>query len=106
MHQLNNLQCPKEKFRREKGGWLWILNDEINVEKQPAIENLDEKVGGPADDSIDEGTVIGNVANVDDPKSSEKEPVDEPVAGQQEVVPVVEAVRVDAQLANLWRLDL
>ncbi|KZV38508.1 hypothetical protein F511_39191 [Dorcoceras hygrometricum] len=65
------------------------------VEQSPFAQkkNSEEKteVGGPADDSIDEGTVIGNIANVDDPKSSEKEPVDEPVAGQQEVLPVVEA---------------
>ncbi|KZV39189.1 hypothetical protein F511_16930 [Dorcoceras hygrometricum] len=82
---------PKIKIQKRKRRLVLETDDEINVEKQPAIENMDEQVGGPADDSIDEGTVIGNVANVDDPKSSEKEPVDEPVAGQQEVVPVVEA---------------
>ncbi|KZV50160.1 hypothetical protein F511_17522 [Dorcoceras hygrometricum] len=82
---------PKRKIQKRKRRLVLETDDEINVEKQPAVENMDEQVGGPADDSIDEGTVIGNVANVDDPKSSEKEPVDEPVAGQQEVVPVVEA---------------
>ncbi|KZV40186.1 hypothetical protein F511_05663 [Dorcoceras hygrometricum] len=82
---------PKRKIQKRKRRLVLETDDEINVEKQPAVENMDEQVGGPADDSIDEGTVIGNIANVDDPKSSEKEPVDEPVAGQQEVVPVVEA---------------
>ncbi|KZV43024.1 fasciclin-like arabinogalactan protein 19 [Dorcoceras hygrometricum] len=82
---------PKRKIQKRKRRLVMETDDEINVEKQPAIENLDEQVGGPSDDSIDEGTVIGNVASVDDPESSKKEPVDEPVAGQQEVVPVVEA---------------
>ncbi|KZV47959.1 hypothetical protein F511_31702 [Dorcoceras hygrometricum] len=82
---------PKRQIQKIKRRLVLETDDEINVEKQPAVENLDEQVGGPADDSIDEGTIIGNVASVDDPESSEKEPVDEPVAGQQEVVLVVEA---------------
>ncbi|KZV38992.1 hypothetical protein F511_15927 [Dorcoceras hygrometricum] len=82
---------PKRKILKRKRRLVLETDDEINVEKQPAVENLDEQVGGPADDSIDEGTVIGNVASVDDPESSKKEPVDEPVARQQEVVSVVEA---------------
>ncbi|KZV48831.1 hypothetical protein F511_15480 [Dorcoceras hygrometricum] len=82
---------PKRKIQKRKRRLFLETDDEINVEKKSAVENLDEQVGGPADDSIDEGTAIGNVASVDDPESSEKEPLDEPVAGQQEVVPVVEA---------------
>ncbi|KZV17446.1 hypothetical protein F511_23500 [Dorcoceras hygrometricum] len=86
---------PKRKIHKRKRRLVMETDDEINVEKQPAIENLDEQVGGPADDSIDKGTVVGNVASIDDPESSEKEPVDEPVAGQPEVVPVAEATNDD-----------
>ncbi|KZV31034.1 protein DYAD-like [Dorcoceras hygrometricum] len=88
---VEQFSVPKRKIQKRKRMLVLETDDEINVEKQPAVENLDEQVGGPADDSIDEGTIIGNVASVDDTESSEKEPVDEPVAGQQEVVPVVEA---------------
>ncbi|KZV28040.1 hypothetical protein F511_31835 [Dorcoceras hygrometricum] len=58
---------PKRKIQKRKRRLVLETDDEINVEKQPAVENMDEHVGGPVDD------------------------IDEPVAGQQEVVPVVEA---------------
>ncbi|KZV43352.1 hypothetical protein F511_27255 [Dorcoceras hygrometricum] len=55
---------PKRKIQKRKRRLVMETDDEINVEKQTAIENLDEQVG---------------------------KPVDEPVAGQPEVVPVAEA---------------
>ncbi|KZV32046.1 hypothetical protein F511_38523 [Dorcoceras hygrometricum] len=55
---------PKRKIQKRESRLVMETDDEINVEKQTDIENLDEQV---------------------------EKPVDEPVAGQPEVVPVAEA---------------
>ncbi|KZV35222.1 vacuolar proton ATPase family protein [Dorcoceras hygrometricum] len=43
---------PKRKIQKRKRRLVIETDDEINVEKQPAIENLDEQVGGPAADKV------------------------------------------------------
>ncbi|KZV47819.1 hypothetical protein F511_40338 [Dorcoceras hygrometricum] len=119
------LPVPKRKTQKRKRKLVLGSDDESIVHEpvvggttaeQPAaeaatgvpdteVEKADEQGAETAHNSIDEGTIIGNVASIDDPESSEKEPVDEPVAGQPEVVPVVEATTDDPDTIIAQVLD-
>ncbi|KZV31127.1 hypothetical protein F511_04614 [Dorcoceras hygrometricum] len=44
--------APKRKIQKRKRRLVLEIDDEINVEKQPAVANLDEQVGDPADETV------------------------------------------------------